>query len=119
MKKNRTNSKVVKEAVKQLIIESVYDNSENEYKTFKEAAKRLNDEFKRVANYKLNINRIPNNAARFTDYLQGLPFWFASSYFEAETFLTSLGINPENKKYESEKIWNLYGLLIYREIQKY
>ena len=117
--KNRTNSKVVKEAIKQLILDSVYDDSENEYKTFGDAAKRLNDEFKRVANNKFNIHNIPNNAQRFTDYLQGLPFRFASSYYEAETFLNSLGINPENKKYESDKIWNLYGLLIYREIQKY
>ena len=118
-KANRTNSKLVKEAVKTYIFETVYDDNENTYKSFPEAAKRLHDEFKRVANHPYNLKRLPNNTDRFLDYLQGLPFWFPQYDDDIKEFLNSLGINPENKIFESSKMWNLYALLIYREIAKF
>ena len=118
-KANRTNSKIVKNLVKQYILETVYDDKENVYKTFEEAAKRLNSEFKRVSNYNNNIRRFPNDVKRFLDYLQGLPFWFPMYTEDIKDFLNSLGINPENKEFESSKMWDLYALLIYREVSKY
>ena len=118
-KKYRTNSKIVKEAVKQYIFETVYDDNENTFKTFEEAAKHLKNDFNRVANHPYNMKRFPNVVNRFLDYLQGLPFWFPGYNSEIEEFLNSLGINPENKEFSSDKMWNLYALLIYREIEKY
>ena len=118
-KANRTNSKIVKKLVKQYILETVYDDKENVYKTFEEAAKRLNSEFKRVSNHNNNIIRIPNDVKRFLDYIQGLPFYFPMYNDDIKDFLNSLGINPENKEFESSKMWDLYALLIYREISNY
>ena len=60
----------------------------------------------------------PNDTKRFTDYLQGIPFHFHFENYKLEEYLNSLGINPENKTYSIEKIWDLYGLLIYREMIK-
>jgi hypothetical protein len=119
MKKYKTNSKHVKNLVKQYILETVHNDKEEVYVDFKDAANRLNSEFKRVANHKFNLQRLPNNVDRFLDYLQGLPFWFPMYDDDIEEFLNSLGINPENKEFESSKMWNLYALLIYREIEKY
>ena len=119
IQKHKTNSKHVKTLVKSFILESVYDENENTFKTFESAAKHLNDDFKRVANHPYNIKRFPNVVNRFLDYLQGLPFWFPAYNSEIEDFLNSLGINHENKEYSSDKSWNLYALLIYREIEKY
>ena len=119
MKSNKTNSKIVKELVKKYIKETVYNENENCFKSFKNAAKCLNDDFKRVANYPNNLKRFPNNVQRFKDYLQGAPFWFPVYNQDIEDFLNSLGINKENKIYSSDKMWNLFALLIYREIEKY
>lgn len=119
MKKLRTNSKEVKKAVQNYIIESVYDENENTFESINEAAKHLHDDFKRVANHPYNLKRLPKHAERFTDYLRGIPFYFATYDNEIKDFLNSLGINPENKEYSSDKMWSLYGLLIYREIENY
>jgi hypothetical protein len=119
MKALKTNSKQVKDAVKQYILQTVYDDSENIFLDFKDAAKWLNDDFKRVANHKYNLQRFPNDVNRFSDYLQGGPFWFPVYTFEIVNFLNSLGINPENKDFDSDKSTYLFALLIYREINKY
>ena len=119
LKANKTNSKEVKEAVKQYILQTVYDDNENEFKTFELAAKHLKNDFIRVANHPYNIKKFPNVVNRFLDYLQGLPFWFPQYNDDVKDFLNSLGINRENKEYSSDKMWNLYALLIYREIEKY
>lgn len=112
----RTNSKEVKNKVRQYIIDTVYDNNENNFKSFSEAATFLKNDFIRVADYKFNLKRLPNNQERFLDYLQGAPFYFPVYNDEVETFLNSLGINPQNKKYSSDKMWNLFSLLIFREL---
>lgn len=117
-KKLRTNSKEVKERVRKYILETVHDDKEQEYKTFEEAAKKLKKEFNRVANFPNNIKRIPNNVDRFKDYLQGVPFWFPVYNSDVEDILNGFGINPEGKEYPSDKMWNLFALLIYREIEK-
>lgn len=119
MKAKKTNSKHVKNLVKKYILETVYDENENEFLNFEDAAKLLHSEFKRVANFPSNLKRLPNNVDRFNDYLQGLPFWFPWANDDITTFLNSLGINPTNKEYDSEKERNLFSLLIYREIEKY
>ena len=119
MKNYKTNSKHVKNLVKQYILETVYDDNENMYLNFKDSAIRLNNEFKRVSNHPYNLKRLPNNVDRFLDYLQGLPFWFPQYDDDIKDFLNSLGINNEGKIYDSKRMWNLFALLIYREIEKF
>jgi len=119
LKANRTNSKIVKNLVKQYILETVYDDNENMFLSFKDAANHLNNEFKRVANHPYNLQRYPNDVNRFLDYLQGLPFYFLQYDDDVKEFLNSLGINPGGKIYESSTVWNLYAILIYREIVKF
>ena len=114
----RTNSKEVRNAIKKHILESVYDYSENTFSTLQEACKHLYNEFNRVANHVNNKKRIPNEQKRFEDYLQGIPFHFHYTNEDIETFLNSLGINKDGKKYEPSQMWNLYAYLIYIETLK-
>ena len=115
--KLRTNSKEVREKVRQHILDSVYDENEEEFDTFGKASKYLVEEFKRVADYPYNLKRIPNNQERFEDYLRGIPFHFEFENYKIEEFLNSLGINPENKEYDSDEMWRRYGYLIWKEIE--
>ena len=114
----RTNSKEVKKAIQNHVLDCVYDYSENEFSTLKEACNHLNSEFERNSGHENNLKRYPNNVDRFIDYLQGIPFHFEFENYKIEEFLNGLGINPKNIQYSSAKMWNLYGLLIYREMIK-
>lgn len=115
----RTSMKPVKLAIQAHILESVYDYEENQFATIKDAATHLNSEFIRVAGHEFNLKRYPNHVDRFVDYLQGAPFNFEFENYKLEEFLNGLGINPKNKVYSSSEMWNLYGLLIYREMIKF
>ena len=114
----RTNSKQVRNAIKNHILECVYNYSENTFPTLQEACKHLYNEFDRVANYDYNKKRIPSEQKRFEDYLQGIPFHFHYTNEDLEIFLNSLGINKDWKKYELDKMWSLYAYLIYSETLK-
>ena len=114
----RTNSKEVRNAIKTHILECVYDYSENNFATLKEACNHLYNEFNRVANHEFNIKIIPSEKKRFEDYLQGIPFHFYYTNEDIENFLNSLGINKEGKKYEPYQMWNLYAYLIFSETLK-
>lgn len=115
----KTNSKQVRELVRQHILDCVYDENENTYDNIGDACKRLSDEFERVAGYEHNLKRIPNNQDRFSDYLQGLPFHFHFVNSDVESFLNGLGINPENKEFDSDKSLKLYHYLIFREMLEF
>jgi len=106
----------VREAIKKHILENVLDENENEFKNIDEASQYVADEFKRVADYPYNLQKYPNNQKRFTDYLQGIPFGFYFYNDDIENFLNGLGINPSGKKYSSDKMWDLYGALIWKEV---
>lgn len=114
----KTNNKEVKKAIQAHILTSVYDCKENEFSNLKDACNHLNNEFIVAAGYENNLKRFPNNVDRFIDYLRGIPFHFHYTNEDLEIYLNSLGINPDNKIYSSDKMWNLYGLLIYREMIK-
>lgn len=114
----KTNSKEVRNAIKNHILECVYDYSENTFPTLKEACNHLYNEFDRVANHANNRKITPNVQKRFEDYLKGIPFDFHYTNEDLENFFKSLGINKEGKKYEPSKMWNLYAFLIYRETLK-
>jgi hypothetical protein len=113
----KSNSKEVKEKIRKHILESVYDYNENEFSNFNDASKHLTDEFRRVADYPNNLKRFPNDQKRFQDYLQGVPFNFYFYNDDIENYLNGLGINPKGKKYSSDQMWNLYSLLIWREVE--
>ena len=114
----KTNSKEVRNAIKTHILACVYDYSENNFATLKEACNHLYNEFNRVTNDAYNKKRFPNEQKRFEDYLQGIPFHFHYTNEDIEMFLNSLGINEDGKKYEPSKMWNLYAYLIYSETLK-
>jgi len=113
----RSNSNQVREKVRQHILENVYDYDENEFDNFNDASQHLTSEFKRVADYPNNKSRFPNNQKRFRDYLQGIPFNFYFYNDDIEDFLNGLGINPQNKKYSSDQMWDLYSYLIWKEVE--
>ena len=114
----KTNSKEVRNAIKNHILDCVYDYSENKFANLKDACDHLYNEFDRVANHAYNKKRIPNEQKRFEDYLQGVPFNFYYTDEDIEAFLNSLGINKDGKKYDASKMWNLYAYLIYSETLK-
>ena len=112
----KTNSKAVRAAVRQHILESVTDDNGDTLATFDQAQKHLNSDFARVADYPNNLRRFPLHQDRFHDYLMGLPFGFESEYTAIQEFLNGLGINPTGKTYDAVKSARLYTYLIYREI---
>ena len=114
----KTNSKQVRELIRAHVLGCVTDNNENTYPTFKEAAKRLLEEFDRVANHKHNLHRLPNDQERFSDYLCGLPFSFEYTHEGIKDYLNGLGINPTGKEYTNDANMKLYHYLIWSEINK-
>jgi len=114
----KTNSKQVRSAIKQHILECVTDGESNTYPTLKEACNRLKSEFERVANYPINLKNIPNDQMRFSDYLCGIPFNFEYDSDSIVNFLNSLGINPTGKEYDFDKSMKLYHYLIFSEMNK-
>jgi hypothetical protein len=114
---NRSNSKIVRTAIRQHILDCVYDENEEQFLKYQEAAKYLYDEFIRVTNFPANIQRIRNDQARFMDYMQGLPFNFHYSVGGIEEYLETLDLNGKGN-YTSEKSEILYYYLIYSELLK-
>ena len=112
----RTNSKSVKLAMRQHILESVTDGNGNTFPTFDGAREHLKAEFARVADYPNNLRRFPNHQDRFHEYLMGLPFGFEYTHAGIAASLNGLGLNPDGKEYDGEKSARLYSYLIYREI---
>ncbi len=114
----RTNSKDVRNLVKAHILESVLNEEGQNFTDLKECCEYVYSEFQRVANYPANLHNIPNEQARFSDYLNGLPFCFEFYYSDIETFLNGLGINEEGKKFNDDKILKMYHYLIFSEVIK-
>lgn len=112
----KTNSKQVREQIRQHILDCVYDYMEQEFPTFEQALDHLVNEFKRVANYPNNLKLIPNDQERFSNYLCGLPFHFEYSHAGIVEYLNSLGINPEGKEFSNDKSMHLYHYLIFKEL---
>lgn len=114
----KSNSKQVREQIKQHIIDCVLDENGKTFSTFEEAKSRLISEFKRVANYPNNLHNFPNDQDRFSDYLNGLPFNFEFTNYEIKEYLNGLGINPTGGEYTSTLSLRRYHGLIWREINK-
>ena len=117
----RTNSKLVRDAIKLHIIDCVYDFDGNQFGNLVDAAKHLSAEFDKTANFPANVRRYPNTQQRFMDYLQGLPFHFLYSGGGIEEYLAEIGC-VANPKYSDdlnrEKAEVLYYYLVYDEMVK-
>ena len=111
----RTNSKVVREAVRQHILDSVDDDGEY-FDNINDASTYMVERFTSEFDNPYERRRTPNNQERFQEYLGGLPFSFHYYYDDVEDFLNKLGINPDGKKYSDEQMMRLYSYLIWREI---
>lgn len=112
----RTNSKQVRQIIRQHITDCVLDLNENTFQSFDELKQYVRSEFERVSNNPYNVRKFPNQLNRFSDYLNGSPFNFFFYYADITDYLNSLGINPTGKEYSNEQSENLYHKLIYREI---
>ena len=105
MQKYKTNSKHVKELVKQHIL----DNLEG-----------MTEEGKEIELLKKNIEALiyghKDQRQAITEYIMGgsLLIWDT----DIIEFLNSLGINPEGKEFPIFRSRNLYELLVSREIEK-
>jgi len=113
MKSTHTTAK---NAIRAHILAAVYDYEENQFPTIHDACAHLAAEFERVANYPANVQRYPNPADRFHDYLMGLPFRFEYTHAGIDDTLNAWGLNPEGKTYPPEKAARTYTALIFREM---
>jgi hypothetical protein len=116
--KLRTNSKEVREKVRQHILERVLNEYGEPFPSLEAACHELLAEFEMVAGHPYDVRRIPNNQERFRDWMTGRPFSFEYTHHGIAEFLNGLGINPEGKEYDSEKSSILYHYLIYSEALK-
>ncbi len=114
-KQYRTNSNHVRTQVRQHIIDAVSDWHDN-VGTIEEASQVIMEAFNDW-DCTYERARIPNNQERFSDWLWGIPFNFEFTYCGIVEFLNGLGINPEDKEYDSDKSSKLYHYMIWREIQ--
>jgi 5-formaminoimidazole-4-carboxamide-1-beta-D-ribofuranosyl 5'-monophosphate synthetase len=114
----KTNSKEVKQAIIAHILDCVMDYEGNNFESIEQAKNHVKKEFERVTNYPYNLQRLPNNQDRFSDYLCGVPFNFLYYNSEISDYLNSLGINETGKEYSSEKSIKLYHYLIFREVTR-
>ena len=112
----KTNNKVVREKMRKHVLDCVHDPYGEEYGSFEEAAKRLVEDFIRVADFKYNLYKHPNNVERFSEYMRGLHFGFEYAYHSISEFLNDLGINPNGKKYSDEASLKLYHYLVWVEV---
>lgn len=110
---NRTNSKAVKNLINAHILESVLNNEGEEFTSLKDCKAYILSEFNRVANHRNNMLRIPNNQARFSDYLNGLPFNFDFYYQDIRDFLKTLDLFESNYKLNDQDATKLYHYLIW------
>jgi len=114
----KSNCKLVRDLIKQHILESVTDDDYYQFDTYQQAAKHLYSEFDRVANYGLNLQRFPNNQNRFIDYMHGLPFNFEYMTSDICKFIDTLDLNVPKKAPTDEATEKLYYYLIYSEMMK-
>lgn len=119
IKRLSTNSKEVAQQIEAHILQSVYNLDGDNFPTIKDAAKHIKAEFNRVANYPYNLQRIPNEQQRFSDFMNGLPFNFYFYYSDVKEFLNGLGINPDGKEYKDDKSLALYHYLIFKAVKKH
>ena len=115
MKKLRTNSKEVRDAIKQHLIE-ISKNDYEEVETVNQAINYIVDKFYiEMIKHNNNVNNIQD---LFTYWLNGLAL---NTYYYTDdiiNYLHSIGLYGKDKKQEQQKAADLYHYLIFREVKK-
>ena len=112
----RTNSKQVKTAIQQYIIDSIdTSNDIHSGATLKEQLEFICSEFKRVACYHYNWHHFKNSTqAMFIDWFKGMPSYFNISVYHneiLEEIMPSFGLPLPSNKTEEQVIELFYALI--------
>ncbi len=114
MKKVRSNSKEVREAIRLHLIE-ISQNDNVEIETVDQAIKYISNRFY-IEMIKHN-NRIENIQDLFIYWLNGLAlhtYYYTNDIID---YLHSIGLYGKNEQQEQEKAANLYHYLIFKEVK--
>jgi len=120
MKKLRSNSKEVREAIRLHLVE-IAQNDYEKIETVDQAIKYISNRFynemiKHNKHYTNNIMVI-NYQEIFTDWLNGLALKTYYTYTDIINYLNSIGLYGKNEQQEQEKAADLYYYLIFREVK--
>ena len=122
MKKLRSNSKEVREAIRLHLIE-IAENDDVEVETVDQAIQYIGDSF---YNEMIKHNKHFNNNIKvisyqeiFADWLNGLSLHTYYTYTDIINYLHSIGLYGKNEKQEREKSADLYYYLIFKEVKNY
>jgi predicted RecB family endonuclease len=96
----KSNCKIVNDKIKQHIMEYVED--------YEYGIETLIENLNAV-----KFGDVTDNYKAMVKLVEGGEFLI--SYCDQRDFLNSLGINPDNKEYSDDKVWDLYKHLIARE----
>lgn len=114
----RTNTKAVKDRIKNYLLENVTDENENYFSSFEELAKYIKSELVRIFGN--------THQSTFKSYMQGLPNQAADTmfYFHYYNYNVILGeilgqTEEEYSKFTPEKAVDLGTWLFYRELSKF
>jgi hypothetical protein len=115
MKKLRTNSKEVREAIKLHLIE-ISQNDYEEVETVDQAIKYIVDRF---YNEILRYDKSNKSYQEiFIDWLNGLALHTYYMTDDIINYLHSIGLYGKDEQQEQEKSANLYHYLIFKEVKK-
>lgn len=116
MKKLRTNSKAVREAIRLHLIE-IAQNDDVKVETVEEAINYIVDRFNVEA---LRFRRDSVSYQKcFTDWLNGLALHTYYTYTDIINYLHSIGLYGKNEEQEQTKAADLYHYLIFKEVKDY
>lgn len=116
MKKLRSNSKEVKEAIKLHLIE-ISSNDDVKVETVDQAIKYIGDRF--YNEMLRHNNNVKNIQDLFVYWLSGLSL---NTYYMTDdiiNYLHSIGLYGKDEKQEQEKSADLYHYLIFKEVKNY
>ena len=121
MKKLRSNSKEVREAIKLHLVE-ISQNDDVEIETVEQAIKYIvnrfyNEMIKYNKHYTNNIKVISYQEI-FTDWLNGLALHTYYMTDDIIKYLHEIGLYGKDEQQEQEKSADLYYYLIFREVKK-
>ena len=120
MKKLRSNSKEVKEAIKLHLIE-ISKNDDVKVETLEQAKNYIVDRFynemiKHNKHYTNNIKVISYQEI-FTDWLNGLALHTYYTYPDIINYLHSIGLYGKDEEQEQANAADLYYYLIFKEVK--
>ena len=115
MKKLKSNSKEVREAIKRHLIE-ISQNDDVEIETVEQAIKYIGDRF--ITEMLKNNNSVRMNIQDlFIYWLSGLALHTYYMTDDIIKYLHSIGLYGKDEKQEQEKSADLYYYLIFREVK--